>query len=80
MEFVNLLGYVDDSTFVQFEIKNGNNRDLFGDLVWINKSGTILMISDFATDEVINEVVMLFVPEHRKAFKGALRRMGFELK
>lgn len=79
MELIGVLGYIENSTFIEFEIKGGKAFDSIGDIVWINSLGTLLLISDFATMEIIDQVTQMFIPGHRRAFKGALRRLGLEM-
>lgn len=79
MELIKLKGYCDGSTFIEFEIKGGNSQNSIGDQMWISGDGAQLLISDFASFEIIEETTQLFIPAHRKAFKGALRRVGVEV-
>ncbi len=76
MELVRMIGYCDKSSFIEFEIINGKFYNSIGDMVWINREGNRLQISDFADSAIIEEVTQLFIPAHRRAFKGALRRIG----
>lgn len=77
IEFVKFNGYVKDSSYVNFTIRNGNNSDSIGDQLWISPDGTELEITDMADSETIKEASELFVAGHKKTFLGALRRIGF---
>ena len=79
MELIKLIGYCEGSSFIEFEIKNGKSFNSICDQVWINQEGTRLQITDFSSKEVIVEVTEFFIPSHRRAFKGALRRMGLNV-
>lgn len=75
IELVGCEGYIEGSSYIRFLIKGGKNSDSIGDQVWISPDGTHLEISDISSMEVINEATELFIPAHRKAFRGFLRRL-----
>lgn len=76
MEFVKLNGYIsEDSNYISITIKNGDNRNNYGDQVWISPDGTEMEIDADADAEVLNRVMNLFQRNHQRAFKGAMERM-----
>jgi len=77
MKFVGLNGYInEDSSFIQIEIKNGENHNSIGDQMWISNDGTIMEISDMADEDVYDDTIALFEHSSQTAFRGAMRRMG----
>ena len=77
MKFVGLNGYInEDSSFIEIEIKDGENRNSIGDQMWISNDGTIMEISDMADEDVYDETIALFEHSSQIAFRGAMRRMG----
>jgi len=76
MKFVELNGWVEDSSFISLGIENGDNRDSIGGQVWISKEGTEMKIYESADKDVLQEAMDLFEENSRVAFKGALMRMG----
>ncbi len=77
IEFVKCNGYVDGTSYINFTIKNGDKNDSIGDQLWISPCGTELEITDMADSTVIKEASELFFAGHKKAFLGALHRIGF---
>ena len=75
MKFKKIIGYKDDSTYIEFEIENGDNSNLFTDAIYINPEGNKLLISDFVEEEELEELIELFEPLSKIPFKGALRIM-----
>ena len=76
MKFKQLIGYVADSSYIAFEIEGGDNSYSIGDQAWISHDGNRLEISDMVEQEVLDEVIQMFENQSRRAFKGALRRIG----
>lgn len=76
MKFKKLLGYVEDSSYIAIEIEGGDYRNCIGDQVWINREGTRMEVTDMASESVLRETADLFERSSKRAFKGALRRMG----
>jgi len=78
MKFIGLIGQEDESSFIQFDIEGGDNNDSIGDQMWISKDGKFMEIMDYADEDVFKETMELFEVGSRKAFKGAMMRMGVE--
>ena len=79
MEFVSLNGYLKkDSSFISITIKGGRNSNSIGDQMWISKDGTELEILDYADSDVFIDTMDLFEGKSKRAFKGALLRMGIK--
>lgn len=76
MKFVKLNGWVEDSSFISLEIQNGHNSESIGDQVWISKDGTEMEVYENADKDVLQEAMGLFEGNSKRAFKGALMRMG----
>lgn len=80
IKFKELLGYVEKgSSYIRFEIEGGRNRDSIGDQLWISEDGTEMEFYELSDDDVIEETLGLFEPNSRRAFKGALLRMGVNI-
>jgi hypothetical protein len=80
MEFVKLNGFVEDNEeFISMKIKNGDSKNCIGDQVWISSDGTEMEIYVHSDTEVLEDTANLFEGNSKRAFKGALRRMGVEL-
>jgi len=80
MRFKKLIGRVDeDSSYILLEIEGGKNSDSIGDQVWISEDGTQMEILDYADTDVINDIASLFEGNDKRAFKGALLRMGVNI-
>jgi hypothetical protein len=78
MKFVKLNGYKEDSSYISITIENGENSNSIGDQVWISKDGTELEILDYVESDVLIETMNMFEGNSKRAFKGALLRMGIE--
>lgn len=76
MKFVKLNGWVEDSSFISLEIQNGDNSESIGDQLWISKDGTEMEVYENADKDVLQEAMGLFEGNSKRAFKGALMRMG----
>lgn len=77
MEFVKLNGWVEkDSSFISIQIKNGDRKNCIGDQVWISEDGTEMEVYAYSDADVLEEIAKEFKGNHKKAFKGALLRMG----
>lgn len=77
MEFVKLNGWLkEDSYFISVEIKNGNRNNCIGDQIWISEDGTEMAVSAHADSDVLEEIMKEFTGNSRRAFRGALLRMG----
>jgi len=80
MEFVKLNGWIEkDSDFISIEIKNGDRKNCIGDQVWISKCGTEMEVYAHSDLDVLEEITELFKGNHKRAFRGALIRMGVNL-
>lgn len=80
MEFVKLNGYIsDNSSFISMEVIGASNDDCIGDQVWFNKEGTEMEIYADADQDVFDDVKEMFDISHRRAFVGAMLRMGVEV-
>lgn len=77
IEFVKCNGYLNGTSYVNFTIRNGNKNNSIGDQLWISPCGTELEITDMADSDIIEDASELFLPCHKKAFIGALHRIGF---
>ena len=76
MKFKELNGWVQDSSYISLGIENGDNSDSIGDQVWISKDGTEMEVYESADKDVLQEAMDLFECNSKRAFKGALMRMG----
>lgn len=76
MKFVKLNGWVEDSSFISLGIENGKNSNSIGDQVWISKDGTEMEVYESADTEILQEAMNFFESNSKRAFKGALLRMG----
>ena len=76
MKFKELNGWVQDSSYISLGIENGDNSDSIGDQVWISKDGTKMEVYESADKDVLQEAMDLFESNSKRAFKGALMRMG----
>jgi hypothetical protein len=78
MRFKALIGFLEDSSFISLEIENGENHNSIGDQVWISDDGKEMVVYESADKEVLKEAMDLFEVNSRRAFKGAMLRMGVE--
>ena len=76
MIFKSLNGYVDDTSYISLKVEGGDNSNSIGDQVWISKDGTEMEVSEDAGKDVLQEAMDLFEGNSRRAFKGAMMRMG----
>ena len=76
MKFKELNGWVEYSSYISLGIENGDNSDSIGDQVWISKDGTKMEVYESADKDVLQEAMDLFESNSKRAFKGALMRMG----
>lgn len=76
MKFISLEGWVEDSSFISIKIEGGENHNSIGDQVWISNDGTEMEVYESADKDVLEEAMDLFEGNSRRAFKGALMRMG----
>ena len=76
MKFKTLNGWVKDSSFISLGIENGDNNESIGDQIWISKDGTEMEVYESSDRNVLQETMDLFEGNSKKAFKGALMRMG----
>lgn len=76
MKFKSLNGWVGDSSFISIGIENGENHNSIGDQIWISNDGTEMEVYESADKDVLQEAVDLFEGNSKRAFKGALMRMG----
>jgi hypothetical protein len=79
MKFVALNGYVEEgSSFISIQIEGGDNSNSVGDQVWISNDGTEMEILEHADSDILQDTMYLFEGNSRRAFRGALMRMGVE--
>jgi hypothetical protein len=78
MRFISLNGYVEDSSYISIIIENGKNSNSIGDQVWISEDGTEMEVLEDAESDVLIDTMNLFEGNSKRAFKGALLRMGIE--
>jgi len=79
MKFVALNGYVEEgSSFISIQIEGGDNSNSVGDQVWISNDGTEMEILEHADSDILQDTMDLFEGNSRRAFRGALMRMGVE--
>lgn len=80
MKFISLVGEdTDDSSYINFEIEGGDRGNCIGDQVWISSDGKELMVYIDMSLSILNEVVDMFSTQSDKlAFKGAMRRVGYD--
>lgn len=77
MKFKSLNGYTEEgSSFISISIEGGDNSDSIGDQVWISKDGKEMEIYIYSDKQVLLEAMNLFEGNSKRAFKGALMRMG----
>ncbi len=77
MEFKKLNGYVNESSFISFDIDNGNSSNCISDQLWIRNDGKLLELDENANDEIVKRAISLFSDsKDQQAFKDALRRMN----
>lgn len=77
MKFKELKGFVSEgSSFISLKIEGGDNSNCIGDQIWISKDGTEMEVFESADKDVLQNTMKLFEPNSRRAFKGALMRMG----
>ena len=76
MKFLKIIGYIDGSSFTRFEFETHNTDNVnCGDQIWSN--GHQVEIADYVDRDNLEYLISLV--SNRTAFKGALRRTGFEL-
>jgi len=75
-KFKSLNGYFEDSSYIEFDIENGDNAESIGDVVWFAKDGKTVQISENISKKVFVEMIQLFEHSSRMAVRGALRRMN----
>ncbi len=70
------MGCIANSSFYEFEF-DYHDADMVncGDSIW--SDGQCVQIADYVEQEDLQELLSLV--ENRKAFKGALRRVGFDV-
>lgn len=77
MKFKGLNGYIEEgSSYISLNIEGGEKMNCIGDQMWISPCGTKMEISENSDQEVFEETMELFEGISRRAFKGALMRMG----
>jgi hypothetical protein len=76
MKFRKLNGWVEDGSFISLGIENGDNIKSIGDQIWISKNGNEMKVYESADKDVLQEAMDLFEVNSKRAFKGALMRMG----
>ena len=77
MEYIKFNGQLGNSSFVFFDIKNGNKFNDLNYLVWINKEGNRLELHKQTPVKIIEKVMMLFEKdEHKKQFRTDLRKVN----
>lgn len=76
MKFKALNGYLENSSYISISIDGGAWKNSIGDQVWISKDGKEMEVSDLADKDVLVDTMSLFEGGSRKAFKGAMMRMG----
>lgn len=80
VKFKKLNGYAPGSVmYISLEIEGGDRSNSIGDQVLFYDCGTKLEVFDNPDPEVVGELLELFEPASRTAFKGAMRRMGVEI-
>ena len=77
-----LIGYVKDdegqkTSYIGIKIEGGSPEYNIGDQVWFNSNGKEMEIFDGIEKEDFEKIAKLFGP-HKRAFKGAILRMGVE--
>ena len=72
LELIDVIG--EQGGWVKFKIINNSFNVFIGDSTHITKD--ILSVSEFVPEEEYLKLIQLFKYTHRKALKGALRRMG----
>lgn len=76
MKFLEIMGYVDNSSYIRFKFSLHDRDDVcLGDKLW--SDGQNVEVSDFIDDDDL-EYLLSFV-ENKRAFRGALMRMGFDV-
>jgi hypothetical protein len=78
MKFIKLNGYGEESSYISITIENGKKSYSIGDQVWISEDGTEMEVLDYAESDVLIETMNMFEGNSKRAFKGALLRMGIE--
>jgi hypothetical protein len=77
MKFVKLNGWLsENSGFISIEIKNGDRNNCIGDQVWISEDGAEMQVYYYSDSDVLEETMDNFEVNSKRAFKGALLRMG----
>jgi hypothetical protein len=80
VKFKKLNGYTPKSAmFISITIEGGDSNNSIGDQVWFSDCGTELHVFDEPDPEVMDELLDLFEPASRAAFRGAMLRMGVEI-
>lgn len=80
MKLISLNGNVSgNDSFVSLSIEGGNNGDSIGDQVWISKDGKTMEVYKYSDSDVLQEAMNLFDGNSRRAFRGAILRMGVEI-
>ena len=76
MKFLQIMGSVNNSSFTSFEFSYHEADDVIvGDQIWSN--GHEIEIADYIDSEHLKYLIS--ITKNGRAFKGALRRMEFDV-